>query len=466
MFDLFKKNNTSATTNNSAQPKIASKPLGITSVDLRDGQQSLLATRVKTEDMLPILEKMDKVGFTSVEAWGGATFDVCVRYLKEDPWDRLREIKKRMPNTPIRMLLRGQNLLGYRHYADDIVEKFVEKASEAGIDIFLIFDILGDLRNCETAVRAVKKAGKIAEGQIGYATGEIYSMDLYAKLAKEFEAMGIEALHIEDASGLIVPDIAYELIRVLKEAVKIPVHIHCHSTSGLADLAYWEAIRAGVDVIDTDFSALSLGTAHPPTESFVVALKDKPLDTGLDLELLEEINNYFLGIRKKYKEFESSFTGVDISVFRHQIPGGMLSNLESQLKQMGMIDKLDKVLQETYQVRKDFGYPPLGTPMSQIVGAQAAMNVIAGERYKMIPKETKDYIRGMYGKPLGQIDEELEKKVLNSTERITCRPADLLEPEFEKMKNEIGDLAKNDEDVLTYTLFPQTAREFLKIKYK
>lgn len=463
MFGIFRKDRGNSSCSSMLQ---SNKPVGICSVDLRDGQQSLLATRVRTEDMIPVLEMMDSVGFVCIEVWGGATFDVCLRYLQEDPWDRLREFKKRMPNTPLRMLLRGQNLVGFRHYPDDIVEKFVEKAAEAGIDIFLIFDILGDLRNCETAIKAVKKAGKIAEGEIGYSTGPIYDMDLYTRLAKEFENMGVEAVHIEDGSGLLTPGAAYELVSVLKKSVKIPVHLHCHSTSGLAGLAYWEAIRAGVDVIDTDLSALALGTAHPPTESFVAALKGTPRDTGLDLGLLQEINRHFITIREKYKEYESRFTGVDISVLRHHIPGGMLSNLESQLKTMGMSDKLNKVLEETHLVRKEFGYPPLGTPMSQIVGAQATMNVLAGERYKMVPKESKNYIRGLYGKPLGKIDPDLERKILGSDERITCRPADLLEPEFEKMKAEIGDLARNDEDVLSYALFPQTAREFLEQKYK
>jgi pyruvate/oxaloacetate carboxyltransferase len=441
------------------------KPLRICSVDLRDGQQSLLATRLKTEDILPILEKMDRVGFDRTEVWGGATFDVCIRYLQEDPWERLREIKKRMPRTPLSMLLRGQNLLGFRHYPDDIVERFVEKTAEAGLDIFLIFDILNDLRNCETAVRAVKKAGKIAEGQISYAVGPIYNLELWAKVAKQFENMGVESVHVEDGSGILTPQQSYELITVLKEAVKIPIHLHCHCTGGLADLAYWEAIKAGVDVIDTDMSALSLGTAHPPTESFVVALKDTPHDTGFDLGLLEEINRYFIDIRTKYQQFESRFTGVDIGVFRHEIPGGMLSNLESQLKQMGVSDKLKEVLEEVHVVRKEFGYPPLGTPMAQIVGAQATMNIITGERYKMVSKETKDYFMGLYGTPPGEIDSEIEKKVLGSEKRIACRPADLLEPAFERVKAEIGDLARNDEDILTYALFPNVAKEFLTKKY-
>lgn len=441
------------------------KPLCLISVDLRDGQQSLLATRVKTEDMLPILDKMDKVGFAAAEVWGGATFDVCIRYLQEDPWERLREFKKRMPRTPLRMLLRGQNLLGFRHYPDDIVEKFVERAASNGIDIFLIFDILGDLRNCETAIRAVKKAGKIAAGQISYTISPIHSLEMYARQAQQFESMGIESLHVEDGSGILTPGMAYPLVKTLKQAVRIPVHLHCHCVGGLADLAYWEAIKAGVDAVDTDMSALALGTAHPPTESFVVALQNTPRDTGFDLVLLEEINRYLLGLREKYREYESKFTGVDIAVFRHQIPGGMLSNLESQLKDMNAADRIDEVLEEVHLVRKEFGYPPLGTPMSQIVGVQAAMNVLTGERYKMIPKESKDYIRGMYGKPLGEIASALEEKVLGTGKRITCRPADLLEPGFEKLRIEIGDLAQSDEDILTYAMFPQNGRDFLSNKY-
>ncbi len=441
------------------------KPLRLTSVDLRDGQQSLLATRVRTEDMLPILGQLDRVGFVSAEVWGGATFDSCIRFLQEDPWERLRAFKKGMPNTPLRMLLRGQNLLGYRHYPDDVVEKFVEKAAEAGIDVFLIFDILGDLRNCETAIRAVKKAGKVAAGQIPYTISPVHNLELYAKLAKEFEQLGVESIHVEDGSGLLTPTAAYELVKALKAAVSVPIHLHCHCTGGLADLAYWEAIKAGVDVVDTDLSALALGTAHPPAESMVVALQGTPRDTGLDLGLLEEINRYLLGVRQKYREYESKFTGVDIAVFQHQVPGGMLSNLEHQLKAMDAGDRIDEVLAETHLVRKEFGYPPLGTPMSQIVGVQAAMNVITGQRYSVIPTESKAYIRGLYGTPPGEIAADLEEKVLGAERRITCRPADLLEPEFEKMKAEIGGLARCDEDVLTYILFPQVGKEFLTQKY-
>jgi pyruvate/oxaloacetate carboxyltransferase len=463
MFGLFKKSS-----NRSSNEKliIINKPLRISSVDLRDGNQSLLATRIKTEDMLPILDKMDSVGFDCAEVWGGATFDVCLRYLNEDPWNRLREIKKRMRRTPLRAFIRGQSLVGYRHYPDDVVEKFVEKAADAGIDIFLVFDILHDNRNLETLLRAVKKIGKRIEGQINYFNNPCYDVEKYVEYGESLESMGFEAIHVEDGAGVLTPKISYELIKALKETVKMPIHLQCHSTGGLACLAYWEAIRAGVDVVDTDISALSQGTAHPPLESIVAALKDTPRDTGFDLGLLEEINRYFLGIREKYREHESKFTGVDVSVFMHQIPGGMLSNLESQLKQMGMLDKLEEVFEEVRQVWKDFGYPQLGTPLSQIVGTQAVFNVITGERYKMVPKEAKDYIAGLYGKPIGEINPEVEKKVLGSAQKITCRPADLLEPALEKLKGEIGELARNEEDLLSYALFPNTAKELLMKKDK
>lgn len=442
------------------------KPVRISSVDLRDGQQSLLATRVKTADMLPILAKMDQAGFACAEMWGGATFDSCIRFLQEDPWQRVREIKKIMKNTPLRMLLRGQNVLGYKQYPDDIVEKFVEKAAEAGIDTFLVFDGLHDLRNCETAIRAALKTGKAVEGNLLYTLSPVHDIDLYVKIAQDFERMGCQAIHFEDMAGQLTPDVAYRAIKAIKAAIHVPLHIHCHCTGGMADLAYWEAIKAGVDVIDTDMSALSLGTAHPPTESFVVALQGTPWDTGMDLGLMEDINKHFLNVRAKYKEFESQFTGVDISVLRHQVPGGMMSNMESQLKQMEAYERVNEVLEEVHHVRRDFGYPPLGTPFSQIVGAQATINVLLGERYKMVSKEAKDYIKGLYGRPPGEISPALIKQILGDDKPITCRPADLLEPGFEAMRAEVGDLAKCEEDVLTYAMFPEVAREFLQKKYE
>lgn len=441
------------------------KPVRISSVEFRDGQQSLLATRVKTADMLPILDQMDQAGFASMEMWGGATFDSCIRFLQEDPWDRVRAFKKIVRKTPLRMLLRGQNVVGYNQYPDDIVELFVQKAAMAGIDIFLVFDGLHDLRNCETAIRAVKKTGKTVEGNLLYTLSPVHNTELYVQVAKDFETMGCEAIHLEDMAGQMTPDAAYQLVRALKEAIRVPLHIHCHCTGGMADMAYWEAIRAGVDVIDTDISSLSLGTAHPPTESFVVALQDTARDTGMDLELLSDINAYFLKIRNQYKEFESKFTGVDISVLRHQIPGGMMSNLESQLKQMDALDRITEVLEEVHHVRKDFGYPPLGTPFSQIVGAQATINVILGERYKIVSREAKDYIKGLYGRPPGAIDTQLAKQVLGDEQPITGRPADLLEPGYAKLKAEIGELARTDEDVLTYAMFPGIAPDFLRFKY-
>ncbi len=442
------------------------KAIGISSVEFRDGQQSLLATRMKTEDMLPILAKMDAVGFCCMEMWGGATFDTALRYLDEDPWERVREFKKRVVKTPLRMLIRGQNLLGYRQYPDDVVKLFVQKAAEAGIDIFLVFDGLNDLRNCQTVIQEVKRAGKTVEANILYTVSPVHSIEKYVEIAKEYEKMGVAAIHVEDMAGLMPPGDAYKLVKALKEVLAVPLHIQCHCTGGMADMVYWEAIRAGVDVIDTDISSLSLGTAHPPTESFVAALAGTEHDTGLDMKLLEEINKYFLGLREKYKEFESKFTGVDISVLLHQIPGGMLSNMESQLKQMGMLERIDEVLAEVRRVREDFGYPPLGTPMSQIVGVQATMNVLSGERYKMLSTEAKDYIRGMYGKPPGEIAPVLLDKVIAGGAVITCRPANLLPPGLPEFRAQTKGLAQTDEELLMYALFPLEAAEFLKKRHK
>ena len=442
------------------------KAIQISSVEFRDGQQSLLATRMKTEDMIPILQKMDEVGFCSMEMWGGATFDTCIRYLEEDPWERVRQFKKIVKKTPLRMLIRGQNLLAYKQYPDDIVELFVEKAAEAGIDIFLVFDGLNDLRNCRTVIEKVKQVGKQIEANILYTVSPVHNIDKYVQIAKDYEKMGVSAIHLEDMAGLMNPTDAYEIVSALKEAITVPLHIQCHCTGGMADMVYWEAIRAGVDVIDTDISALSLGTAHPPTESFVAALENTPYATNFDMHLLAEINQYFIKIRTKYKEHESKFTGVDISVLLHQIPGGMLSNMESQLKQMDMFDRIDEVLQEVQKVRKDFGYPPLGTPMSQIVGAQAAMNVLIGNSYALLSNEAKDYIKGMYGKAPGDINPELIKKVVESGNIIDCRPADLLLPGLENIKKQSENFAKTDEDRLMYALFPSDAENFLKKKYQ
>lgn len=440
-------------------------PMKLASVELRDGQQSLLATRMKTEDMLPIISKMDQVGYDCMEVWGGATFDSCIRFLHEDPWERVRLFKRAAPRTPLRMLLRGQNLLGYRQYADDVVEKFVFASANAGIDIFLIFDGLNDTRNTQAALKAVRKTGRRAEANILYTLSPVHSIEKYVEIAKEYEAMGMQAIHLEDMAGMVDPISVYKCIRALKENVDVPVHFQAHSTGGMAPVAYWEAARAGVDVLDVDVSALALGTSHPAIEPLVVELRGTPRDTGLDLGLISEINDYFKQMRVKYKEFESTFTGVDISVLRHQIPGGMLSNLESQLKQMDVLNRIDEVLAEVAVVRRDLGYPPLGTPFSQIVGAQATINVLAGQRYKMLPKETKLYLSGRYGKAPGEVNPDLVKQVLGNEQPITCRPADLIAPEYEKLREEIADLARSDEDVLTYALFPAVARDFLKGKY-
>ena len=465
MFGFGKKSN--KRTNNQVTDinKIENKQLKFSSVELRDGQQSLLATRVSTEDMLPIVEKMDQVGYEAIEMWGGATFDACLRYTGDDPWERVRKIKEKAKNTPLRMLIRGQNLVGYRQYADDIVDKFVERSAAAGIDIFLVFDGLNDVRNCQRVIEAVKKEGKTVEANICYTVSPVHSIENYVQIARDFERMGVSAIHLEDMAGLMTPTDAYKTIRAIKEAVKVPVHFQCHCTGGMADIAYWEAIRAGVDVVDANVSSLSLGTAHPPIESLAVALKDTPHDPKVNLDLLAEIDSHFQGLRVKYKEHESMFTGVNIDVLKHRIPGGMLSNLESQLKQMGAFERIDEVMEEVFQVFEDMGYPPLATPFSQMCGAQATVNVLTGERYKMIPKEIKDYIMGKYGKSPGQIKPELIDKVVGNGQRISCRPADLMEPEFDKIKGEAGNLVRNDEDVVTYALFPNLAVDFLKKKY-
>lgn len=437
----------------------------LSSVEFRDGQQSLLATRMTTADMLPILEKMDMVGYSCMEMWGGATFDSCLRFLGEDPWERVRQFKRIVKKTPLRMLLRGQNLVGYRQYPDDVVERFVVAAADAGIDIFLVFDGLNDLRNCEASVKAVLRAGKQPEANILYTLSPVHNIEKYVEIAAGYEKMGMRAIHLEDMAGMVDPVSVGEAVRAIRAAISIPLHFHSHCTGGMADIAYWEAVRAGADVLDVDVSALALGTSHPPAESMVVALANTPWATGIDLGLLAEINTYFLHIRKKYTEFESKFTGVDISVLRHQVPGGMLSNLESQLKEMGVADRLDEILTETAVVRKDFGYPPLGTPFSQIVGTQATMNVITGERYSLLPNESIAYLKGHYGKAPGAVNPELLRQALGDEAPLDCRPADLLAPEYEQMKADCAAFARAEEDVLTYAMFPAVAEKFLKEKY-
>jgi pyruvate carboxylase subunit B len=440
----------------------AKKKLAITELALRDGHQSLLATRMRLDDMLPICEKLDAIGFWSIEAWGGATFDTCLRYLKEGPWIRLRELKKVLPNTPIQMLLRGQNLLGYRHYADDVVKKFVDMAAANGVDVFRTFDAMNDLRNVRVAIKQVKKNGKHAEGTICYTISPVHTLEHFIELGKGFEDMGCDTLAIKDMAGLLTPTSIRELVTELKKAVSIPLHLHSHATAGVAELVQWEAVHAGCDIIDTAISPLAGGTSHPPTEAMVAAFAGTEYDTGLDLEALQDIAAYFRDVRKKYKRFESDVTGVDTRVLINQIPGGMISNLANQLREQGALDKMDQVLEEIPRVRKDFGYPPLVTPTSQIVGTQAVLNVISGKKYKVITSETKGYLQGMYGKALGEIDEDVRKLALGDEEPITVRPADLLVDELDALTRDVGDKAKSVEDVLSYAMFPTIALEFFE----
>ncbi len=441
-------------------------PVQLASVDFRDGQQSLMATRMRTEDMIPVLTQMDDFGYECIEMWGGATFDACIRYLDEDPWERIKVFKQYVKKTPLRMLLRGQNLLGYTPYSDDVVEKFVTAAAQAGIDIFLIFDGLNDIRNCAVAAKAALKAGKRVEGNIQFTASPVHDIASFVKTAQDYVDIGATAVHLEDMGGMIDPVTAGKTVAAVKAAVDVPVHYHSHCTGGMTEITYWEVARAGADVLDVDVSAFALGTSHPAAESIIAVLQKTPRDTGLDYTKLAPINLYFKQMRQKYQEFSSKLIGVDINVVRHQIPGGMRSNLEFQLTQMNAIDRLDEVLEEVVRVRRDMGYPPLGTPFSQMCGAQAAMNVIAGQRYKMMPKETKAYIKGEYGKAPGPISEELRALVLTDGQQpITCRPADLIEPSYERLKAEISDVAKSEEDILTYAMFPGLGRDFLKRKY-
>lgn len=441
-------------------------PLKITELVLRDAHQSLLATRMRTEDMLPIAEKLDQVGFFSLEMWGGATFDTCIRFLNEDPWERARALKKKMPNTPFQMLLRGQNAVGYRHYADDIVERFVKQSVEVGINIFRIFDALNDFRNIETAVNTVKKCGETVEGCISYTVSPVHNVDLYLKMGKRLEEMGSDILCIKDMAGLLTPAVTKTLITELKKSIKIPIHLHTHATTGLVGMNMQCAIEAGVDMVDTAISSLSMGTSHYATECLVAALKDTPRDTGLDLNLLEEINDYFTEVKKNYAEFESDFKSVDINILKSQIPGGMISNMENQLREQNSLDKLEEVLKEVPRVRKDMGYPPLVTPTSQIVGSQATLNVLTGERYKIITKETRQCVLGNYGKLPAPISEELMGKVSEDGKVTSCRPADLLDPEWDTVCKELGDAHTSEEDRLTYALFPKVALKFFETRGK
>ena len=434
----------------------------VTDTILRDAHQSLIATRMRTEDMLPICDKLDKVGFWSLEVWGGATFDACVRFLKEDPWDRLRQLKKALPNTPLQMLLRGQNLLGYRHYADDVVRNFVQKSADNGMDVFRVFDALNDLRNLQVSIEAVKKAGKHAQGAICYTTSPVHTIEQFVTLGKQLQEMGCDSVAIKDMAGLLTPYTTGELVKALVEAITIPVHIHSHATSGLASMCQIKAIENGAAAIDTAISAFAGGTSHPPTESMVAALRGTQYDTQLDLQLLQEIGFYFYEIRKKYSQFESEFTGVDTRVQVNQVPGGMMSNLAHQLKTQNALTRMNDVLAEIPRVRADLGYPPLVTPTSQIVGTQAVMNVITNERYKTITNEVKLYLKGRYGKAPGQVNTAVRRQAIGGEEVIDIRPAELLPPELDRLRDEIGDLAHSEEDVLTYAMFPDIGREYLQ----
>ncbi|MEM5537935.1 sodium-extruding oxaloacetate decarboxylase subunit alpha [Neptuniibacter pectenicola] len=451
----------------------AKKPLGITDVVLRDAHQSLFATRMRVEDMLPIAEKLDKVGFWSLESWGGATFDSCIRFIGEDPWERIRLLKQAMPNTKQQMLLRGQNLLGYRHYADDVVNKFVERAATNGVDVFRIFDAMNDPRNLETAIKAVKATGKHAQGTISFTKSPVHTTDMWVEYAKTLEDKGADSIAIKDMSGILTPYDAFDLVSRLKAQTDLEVQLHAHATSGLSDMTILKAVEAGIDRVDTAISSMSMTYGHTATESVVAALAGTDRDTGLDLLQLEEIAAYFREVRKKYAKFEGSLRGTDSRILVAQVPGGMLTNMEGQLKEQGAADKFDDVLAEIPRVREDLGWIPLVTPTSQIVGTQAVINVLMGERYKTISKEVQGILKGEYGAAPSSYNAELQARVLDGGEEITCRPADLLEPEMDKLVAELKNLAaekgislttgENEiDDVLTYALFPQIGLKFLE----
>ena len=447
-------------------------PLGITDVVLRDAHQSLLATRLRLDDMLPIAEKLDRIGFWSLESWGGATFDACIRYLGEDPWERIRELKKAMPNTPQQMLLRGQNLLGYRHYADDVVDAFVERAAESGVDVFRVFDAMNDMRNIERAVAAVVKQGKHAQGTIAYTVSPVHTLDVWVEQGKRIEDMGADSVAIKDMAGLLTPYTAFELVSRLKQALDIPVHMQCHATTGLSTTTALKAAEAGIDNVDTAISSMSMTYGHSPTETVVAMLEGTDRDTGLDIRALEEIAAYFRQVRLKYRRFEGSLRGVDSRILVAQVPGGMLTNMESQLREQNALDRFDAVLEEIPRVRKDLGYIPLVTPTSQIVGTQAVMNVMAGERYKALSKETRGILRGEYGEAPAPFDEALRERALEGDQPLTCRPADRLDNELDALGRELEQQATEEgielasgerrlDDVLTYALFPQIGLKFL-----
>jgi len=440
-------------------------PLKITDTTLRDAQQSLIATRMTIEEMVPICDKLDAVGFYSMEIWGGATFDSCLRFLNEDPWERLRTLRKHLPNTKLQMLLRGQNILGYKHYSDDVVTEFIKRAISNGLDIIRIFDALNDIRNMETAFKVVKSEGAHIQGAVCYTISPVHTHDAFVKMAQEMEQMGADSICIKDMAGLISPYEAFTLIKAIKEVVSIPLQLHCHFTSGMGMMAYLKAVEAGVDVVDTAISSLALQTSQPAVEPLVETLRGTPYDTGLDLKLAYEISAYFRKVRENHKEMESNVQDLDTRVLTYQIPGGMLSNLSVQLKQQKAEDKYEEVLKEIPQVRKELGYPPLVTPTSQIVGTQATLNVILKERYKMIPEEVRKYIKGFYGRPPAPIDPKVFKKAkINKSDIIKCRPADLLKPAIEDARKKVSHLAESMEDILSYILFPEVAKDFLKKK--
>ncbi len=437
------------------------KSVLVTEVALRDAHQSLLATRMRTDDMLPICDRLDRVGLWSVEAWGGATFDACIRFLKEDPWERLRKLKKALPNTRIQMLLRGQNLLGYRHYSDDVVEAFVSKAAQNGVDVFRVFDAMNDLRNLRVSIEAVMKTGKHAQGAICYTTSPVHTVEHFVEQARELEKMGCDSIAIKDMAGLLTPPRAAELFAALSKAVRLPLHFHSHTTVGVANISLYKAVENGARHVDTAISSLSWGTSHSPTESVVAAFRDTTYDTGLDLALLQEIGFYFREIRKKYHQFESEYANIDTRVTVNQVPGGMISNLSNQLKEQGALNRMNEVLAEIPRVREDLGFPPLVTPTSQIVGTQAVLNVLTGKRYKSITNEVKRYLQGGYGKAPGTVNDAVRSLAIGDEEVITCRPADRLKPEMHRLRDEIGELAESEEDVLTYAMFPDIGRRFL-----
>ncbi len=434
----------------------------VSELALRDGHQSLIATRMRTEDMLPICAKLDSIGFWSLEAWGGATFDACVRFLKEDPWERLAKLRKALPNSRIQMLLRGQNLLGYRHYSDDVVRAFVQKSADNGVDVFRIFDAMNDMRNIRVSVEAVKKVGKHAEGAISYTTSPVHDIPHFVGLAKEMAAMGCDTIAIKDMAGLLTPKATAELVAALRKDVSLPIHLHSHATSGLSAMSFLKGIEAGATMIDTCNSSFGEGASHSSTESLVAALQGTEYDTGLNLAALQEITAYFREVRKKYWQFESDFTGVDTRVLVNQVPGGMISNLSNQLKEQGALDKMDAVLAEIPRVREDLGFPPLVTPTSQIVGTQAVLNVLTGARYKSVTNEVKNYLLGHYGKAPGTVNNEVKQLAVGNADVVTCRPADLLEDEMANLRVQSENLAKSEEDVLTYAMFPDLAQTFLQ----